>query len=241
MKYFLHDTNAMNDEKVYELYMQYGYEGVGLFYAALEKIAQQEQPIKTDVLKRQLRVGRRLEKIWLFMESLGILSTKNGETFNENILKFSEKYQIKKQNTKIRVAKFREKQADVTCYDRVSNARKDNISKDNIKESTLDDKSSAPPPKNKEANKVSRPLVESFAEWLGGAPDGDYRLNNLFPARYLAKKIWADVGDGGDVDNDVVIKQFRGILNRMDDFHKKNATTIAYINKHYQKITNTLK
>ena len=34
--------------------MAFGYEGLGLFYTALEKFAQQEKPIKTAVLKKQL-------------------------------------------------------------------------------------------------------------------------------------------------------------------------------------------
>jgi len=119
--------------------MAYGYEGLGLFYTLLEKIAFQEQPVKTDVLKRQLRIGKRLEKCWNFMESLGIISSNNGETFNEKLLKFSEKYLIKKEKNKIRVANFRAKQEDVMHYKKVCNAyvtpskiSKDKISKDNI-------------------------------------------------------------------------------------------------------------
>ena len=58
MKYFLHDSNSFNDEKVTELFMAFGYEGLGLFYTALEKFAQQEKPIKTAVLKKQLNIGK---------------------------------------------------------------------------------------------------------------------------------------------------------------------------------------
>ncbi len=97
MKYFLHDTSAFDDEKITELFIKFGYEGIGLFYTALEKIARQEKPVKTEVLKTQLRVGKRLEKCWLFMEEIGILSSNNGETFNEQLLKFSGKYQINKE------------------------------------------------------------------------------------------------------------------------------------------------
>lgn len=132
MKFFLHDSNAFYDEKVTELYMRFGYEGVGLFYVALERLAQQEQPMKTDILKQQLRVGKRLEKCWKFMEEIGILSSSNGETFNEKLLKYSEKYLIKKEKTKERVANFRAKKEDVTHYNHGGNARKYNIIKDNI-------------------------------------------------------------------------------------------------------------
>ena len=61
MKYYLHDANSFNDEKITELYINFGYEGLGLFYTLLEKIALQEKPIKTAVLKKQLNVGKRLE------------------------------------------------------------------------------------------------------------------------------------------------------------------------------------
>jgi hypothetical protein len=139
MKYFLHDSNAFQDEKVTELFMKFGYEGVGLFYTILEKLAAQEKPVKTSVLKQQLFVGKKLEKCWRFLEQIGLISSNNGETFNKNLLNHSKKYQIKKEQTRERVAKFRENQAfsekstdDVTRYSRVSNADKDNISKDNI-------------------------------------------------------------------------------------------------------------
>jgi len=97
MKYFLHDSNSFNDEKVTMLYMKYGYEGLGLFYTILERLANQEKPVNTEVLKRQLNVGKKLNKCWKFMESLCIISSNNGETFNKQLLNFSEKYQIKKQ------------------------------------------------------------------------------------------------------------------------------------------------
>jgi len=124
MKYFLHDSNAFNDEKITELFIKFGYEGLGLFYTALEKLAAQEKPIKTDVLKAQLRVGKKLEKCWKFMESLEILSSNNGETFNKQLLNFSEKYQIKKQKNADRIANFREKTDSVTHYKNVRNAPK---------------------------------------------------------------------------------------------------------------------
>lgn len=113
MKYYLHDTNAFNDEKVSELFLQFGYEGVGLFYTILERIAAQEKPIKTAILKRQLFVGKKLEKCWRFMEEIGIISSNNGETFNERILSYSQKYQIQKEKNKERVAKFREELAEI--------------------------------------------------------------------------------------------------------------------------------
>lgn len=137
MKYYLHDTNSFQDEKITELFILHGYEGIGLFYTILEKLAMQEKPVKTIVLKKQLSVGKRLEKVWVFLEQIELISSNNGETFNENILKFSENYQIKKEKTKERVSQWRDNQKDsesVTRYNNVRNSPKVKISKDNIQQ-----------------------------------------------------------------------------------------------------------
>jgi len=132
MKYYLHDTSAFDDEKVSELFIKFGYEGVGLFYVLLEKLGKQEKPIKTHVLKKQLSIGKRLEKCWSFMEEIGLISSNNGETFNKQLLNFSEKYQIKKEKTRIKVSEWRDKQVDeenVTSYVPPCNPPKVKVSK----------------------------------------------------------------------------------------------------------------
>lgn len=132
MKYYLHDSNSFNDEKITELFINFGYEGLGLFYTFLEKISQQEKPIKTEVLKHQLKVGKKLEKCWSFMESLELVSSNNGETFNKQLLNISEKYAIKKQKNAKRISEWREKQIveeNVTCSENVRNTPKVKLSK----------------------------------------------------------------------------------------------------------------
>jgi len=134
MKYFLHDSNAFNDEKITELYINFGYEGLGLFYTILEKLAGQEKPVKTLVLKKQLNVGKKLEKCWKFMETIDIISSNNGETFNKQLLNFSEKYKIKKEKNAKRISEWRENQTDtktVTHYESVRNSPKVKLSKVN--------------------------------------------------------------------------------------------------------------
>jgi len=134
MKYFLHDSNAFNDEKITELFLNFGYEGLGLFYTILEKLASQEKPIKTIVLKAQLKVGKKLEKCWLFMEQIELISSNNGDTFNKQLLNFSEKYNIKKEKNTKRIAEWRKNQDikdSVTCYESVSNTPKVKESKVN--------------------------------------------------------------------------------------------------------------
>jgi len=140
MKYFLHDTNSFQDEKITELYIEFGYEGLGLFYTVLEKLAMQEKPIKTKVLKSQLKVGKRLEKCWSFMEEIELFSTKNGETFNEKLLLYSEKYQVKKQKNKERISQWRENQEvtkNVIHYENVRNTPKLKKSKEKKSKGTL--------------------------------------------------------------------------------------------------------
>lgn len=123
MKYFLHDSNAFQDEKITELFMKFGYEGIGLFFTLLEKLALQEQPIKTEVLKKQLFIGKKLEKCWKFLESLQLISSNNGETFNKQLINFAGKYKIKKEKNAKRISEWRKNQIDtenVTCYETVT-------------------------------------------------------------------------------------------------------------------------
>lgn len=134
MKYFLHDSNSFNDEKITELYLEFGYEGLGLFYTILERLALQEKPIKTNILKHQLNVGKKLDKCWSFMEQIDLISSNNGETFNKQLLNFSEKYQIKKEKNAKRILEWRENQQvseNVTRSEHVRNTPKVKESKVN--------------------------------------------------------------------------------------------------------------
>ena len=138
MKYYLHDSNSFNDEKITELYLEYGYEGLGLFYTILEKLALQEKPIKTKVLKHQLNVGKKLEKCWSFMEEIDLISTNNGETFNKQLLNFSKKYQVSKEKNAKRISEWRDNQAvseNVTRSEQVHNA--DKVKESKVKESKV--------------------------------------------------------------------------------------------------------
>jgi hypothetical protein len=123
MKYYLHDTNSFNDDKITELYIKFGYEGLGLFYTILEKFANQEKPIKTIVLKKQLNIGKKLEKCWNFLEEIQLIQSDNGESFNERILNFAGKYKIKSEKNAERVAQWRDKQLvtkNVTHYNDIT-------------------------------------------------------------------------------------------------------------------------
>lgn len=138
MKYYLHDSNSFNDEKITELYLQFGYEGLGLFYTILEKLALQEKPIKTKVLKHQLNVGKKLEKVWAFIEEIDLISSNNGETFNKQLLNFSKKYQVSKEKNAKRILEWRENQSvseNVTSSELVRNT--DKVKESKVKENKV--------------------------------------------------------------------------------------------------------
>jgi hypothetical protein len=142
MKYFLHDTNSFNDDKITELYIKFGYEGLGLFYTILEKFANQEKPIKTIVLKKQLNIGKKLEKCWNFLEEIQLIQSDNGESFNERILNFAGKYKIKSEKNAERVAQWRDKQSvtnNVTHYTDVTlqDCNIDKVKEIKVKESKV--------------------------------------------------------------------------------------------------------
>jgi hypothetical protein len=206
MKYYLHDSNSFNDEKITELYLEFGYEGLGLFYTILEKLAFQEKPIKTIVLKHQLNVGKKLEKCWAFMEEIDLISTNNGETFNKQLLNFSEKYQIKKEKNSKRIAEWRENQSvseNVTRYESVGNTPKLNKSK--VKESKVNriddfeifwegygkkiDRSKCEKIWNKLTDEEITKITMTFAKYVEANPDIQFRKN---PSTYLNGKCFND-------------------------------------------------
>lgn len=206
MKYFLHDSNSFNDEKITELYLEFGYEGLGLFYTILEKLALQEKPIKTLVLKHQLNVGKKLEKCWSFMEEIDLISSNNGETFNKQLLNFSEKYQVKKEKNAKRIAEWRENQQvseNVTRYEHVSNTPKVNKSKVNLnKVNNIEDFEFFWNTYNKKIDRVKcekiwnklsldeiQKINNSVQEYVNANPDLQYRKN---PSTYLNGKCFND-------------------------------------------------
>lgn len=197
MKYILHDTNAIDDEKMTELFLEHGYEGIGLFWCILEKIGKQEKPIKTKVLKSQLNVGKKLEKCWNFMESIGILSSNNGETFNERILSYSETYKIKKEKNKERISQWRENQSsekNVTSYEPVCNAPK-------VKESKVN------------RSKVNNTVVDAIA------PTENLQISSCLFWKELVK-VWFDFYEKNYLTeptfNAASGKQLKSILTRLE-------------------------
>jgi hypothetical protein len=206
MKYYLHDSNSFNDEKITELFINFGYEGLGLFYTILEKLASQEKPIKTDVLKHQLKVGKKLEKCWKFMESLQIISSNNGETFNKQLLNYSEKYKIKKEINAKRISEWRDNQTNienVTCYESVRNTPKVKVSKvkvNKVNNISFDDfwilydkrkgdKTKLEAKWNKLTDEERTNIMAYIPKYIKSQPDKKYRKD---PATFLNNKSWND-------------------------------------------------
>jgi len=180
MKYYLHDSNSFNDEKVTLLYMKYGYEGVGLFYVILEKLSQQEKPVPEIVLKSQLNIKKKLEKVLSFMYEIGVLSIKNGEVFSETLLNFSEMYQIKKEKTRIKVAEWRNNQKDkkdVTSYVPVSNPPKVKLSKVKLS-------------KEIKRGYIKEDFLEIFNRWLQYKKDKKQTYKNEDSIEMAYKKLY---------------------------------------------------
>ena len=193
MKYFLHDTSAFEDEKISELYIHFGYEGIGLFFTTLEKLAKQEKPVKTEVLKHQLNIGKRLEKCWKFMEEIGLISSSNGETFNEQLLNFSEKYKIKKEKNAKKISEWREKQTDtknVTSYEPVCNHPK-------VKESKVNNKYM---------------YSEFYDSELSNTQNEDYKnfVKFLFGNNVSGKKLTGVLS----IKNQISVKEFETLLSK---------------------------
>jgi len=235
MKYYLHDTNARNDEKVTMLFIEYGYEGVGLFYAILEVLASQEKPVSEMVLKSQLKIKKKLEKQLCFMYKIEILSLKNGDVFNENLLNFSEKYQIKKEKTRKKVSEWREKQADkkvVTDYVPISNHRKVNKSK--VKESK-----ELPQEENPDTMFISykNSFIEKYnilsgSEYYFTAQDG-VKINSL-----IKKITHAYQSAGVEIPTDAqLVNGFKHILERaLNDKWLKDNFSLSNIDSQFNKL-----
>jgi hypothetical protein len=258
MKYFLHDSSSFDDEKITQVFMEFGFEGLGLFYTILEKIAKQEKPINTNVLKKQLFVGKKLNKCWNFLESIELIYSNNGETFNENLLKFSEKYQVSREKNKERIEKFRiqkaEKQADTknvthseTVTERSCNAPKVKISKVKINKDNNMSVAERFPPHSKvslsdEYKKIkteARALAIDF--WLK-----EFRPGWVFEGMHgkcineILKKIEKVMHDGGkEVTAGNIVNTFKYICCNLSPFYQdKDLNTI---NSHFNTIVTEIK
>jgi len=244
MKYFLHDTDSFEDEKIAEVFIKFGYEGLGLFYTVLEKLGKQEKPIKTKILKHQLKVGKRLNRCWLFMEEIDLIQSNNGETFNEELLKKNEKYQIKKEKNRKKVSEWRDRQADkknVTSYKPPSNPSKVNKSK--IKKTKEGNTPSEKPTVQKPD--FVNDIIDVFKSAYRVARGADYIITNKGKERSAAGKLISVYKNKHpDHTRQQTVQAFIQFFNdclQLDDPWLHDNMSLPIINSKINEITNQLR
>jgi len=160
----------------------------------------------------------------------------------ENILKYLEKDgQIEQQKTnkfRLITVKNYDKYQEVKQQsdNKVTTKWQQNDTNNNNKNEKNEKKKDTPP-------KISKQLVDILLKEKSlYAPDGDYLLDNIYPAKSLVNKIkdtYKLQGNENTTDEDIKIALTK-IIENMDSFHSKNATSIGYINKNYNKIINSI-
>lgn len=217
MKYYLHDANAFSDEKITMLFMRFGYEGLGLFYTALEKLALQEKPINTEVLKSQLKIGKKLEKTFNYCETLGLLSSNNGETFSAELLNFAGKYSIKNEKNREKVSQWREKQKDiknVTGY--VPNCNPDKVKKSKV---------------NKESKEKSSNFIKpTLAEIIDYCDEKKYAINPQAFIDYFESVGWL-IGHSKKP-----MKSWKGAVGNWVQRNYQNSNDTIYFDENTSKV-----
>jgi hypothetical protein len=141
------------------------------------------------------------------METIDIISSNNGETFNKQLLNYSEKYKIKKEKNLKRISQWRINQdvtENVTHYQSVRNADKEkkskvNISKVNILDSAFDEwwniydkkisKEKAISKWNILTNDEKQLALKIVQEYVNSTPDKTFRKD---PTTYLNNKSFND-------------------------------------------------
>lgn len=129
----------------------------------------------------------------------------------------------------------------VRIQDRVNDTDTDRVNDTDTKETHKQGntyKEVTPPPP-----KISKILVDTLLKEMNLIrPDGDYLMDNLLPAKEIAKYITEIILKEKKESNDEeIVKKFILLLQGMDNFHKKNATSLKYIKYNFNKILNTSK
>ena len=141
------------------------------------------------------------------MESIELISSNNDETFNKQLMNFSGKYAIKKENNKKRISEWRKNQEltkNVTCYESVCN--NDKVNKSKVNESkhtnTIFSFDEFWETYNKKTGRVNceriyarlndkdyAKIKETLPIYLASVKDKQYQMN---PQTYLNGKRWED-------------------------------------------------
>jgi len=237
--YFSHDNDMRNHRKVKAIRNKFGLEGYAIFNMLLETLAESDNfvlEIKTDInwelLSADFEIETdKLKKIMEYLIKIDLISKENNSYKSKNLIErlhplLEKREYLQDKYTKTPIS---------TTETKVSTAE---MPQSKVKESKVKNEKKDTPPK------ISFLLLEAFKEIMKiTTPDGDYQMDNLFPAIRLAKKIKVkyEEKEKGEITDDKILKGFKWILNGMDEFHKKNATSIKYINNNFIKIVNSIK
>jgi hypothetical protein len=162
----------------------------------------------------------------------------NGDTFNKQLLNFSEKYQIKKEKTKIKVAEWRKNQEDkenVTGYTQECNDAK--VKESKVKESKVNNVRVS-------AKKAEMDFIDQIIQLFIQA-HGDYIIVNNGEERKMAAKIltiYKNKYPGATSEETLeALKQF--FINCMDisDPWLKTNMSLPIIVSKFNQITKILK
>lgn len=102
------------------------------------------------------------------------------------------------------------------------------------------------PKKSPEDPKISRKIIAILCEEQKmDAPDGHFVNDNLFYVAGLLKKLKTQLiamgNSEADFTDDFLCMEFRALIQNMEPFWKKNATSIKFIHYNFQKIVNQIK
>lgn len=95
--------------------------------------------------------------------------------------------------------------------------------------------------RNSNESKISSKLVNTLKELSPtGELDGDYKIDNLFPAKIVAKQIIKFTGKDLDLNNpehhEEIVAQFKGLISKLDDFDRNKATKMSYIKYNFNSL-----
>lgn len=108
--YFQHDFNSRNDSKIMELRLDYGMEGVGIFWCIVEMLFEEDGYITIDKYKRiTFELQAKDEMVKNIIENYGLFQQKENCFFSESVLKRIRAMQKKSKTAKDNISKRWEK------------------------------------------------------------------------------------------------------------------------------------
>jgi len=239
--YFPHDTNASNDPKIVHIKTKFGWSGVGMYWALIEALHKEPSGeikaclVDSIILDLFEKDALKAEEFKNELYAIALLVLCNGnatsQRVKQNLTEINSKSDVGRANALKRWknrANIKENKNDAIALQRQCKPNANKVNKSKVK--------------LREPNS-SYKMVKLFLEEMNlTRPDGDFKMDNLFPAqciyRYIKETCQAE--GSSEPNDDKVLTIFKGILEKMDTFHRKNATSLKYIKNNFNKIYKTL-